>query len=80
MTNAGEILSGLRECLPNGGGQIGPHEDLLIAGVLDSLTFLDFVAAVEKRFGVTLPDETVFGDKFNTLSQVADAVGRLLHQ
>ena len=77
MTTVDDILNGLKECLPNRPVQIDANEDLLVAGVLDSLTFVDFVAAVESRFRVTLPDEIVFSNKFNTLSQISAAVSNV---
>jgi acyl carrier protein len=73
-----EILDGLRECLPANSPRIDAGEDLLAAGVLDSLTFIDFVSAVEHRFGVVLSDDVVFSDKFSSLSQIADAVQSLV--
>lgn len=72
-----KFLDELRQCLPDPTVAVGPHDDLLATGGLDSLSFLDFTSAIERRFDVTLPDEVVFGQKFGTLSEIADAVRSL---
>ena len=41
-----------------------PEDDLLSAGILDSLGILQMVAFIEERFGYQVPDEDVVFENF----------------
>ena len=69
-----ELIAILRECLPERTTALAPDDDLLDSGAVDSLTFVDFITAVETRLDLSLPDEIVFGDRFNTLSRIAESI------
>jgi acyl carrier protein len=47
-------------------------QDLLGAGILDSLSILQLVAFVEERFGIQVPDEDVVYDNFKTINALAE--------
>jgi acyl carrier protein len=49
----GEIAAVIRDHLLVDPGS--PHEDLLKAGVLDSLTLIQLLVQLEERFNVTIP-------------------------
>jgi acyl carrier protein len=46
-------------------------EDLLSAGILDSLSILQLVAFVEERFGIQVADEDVIYDNFKSINALA---------
>jgi acyl carrier protein len=46
-------------------------EDLLGAGILDSLSILRLVAFIEKTFGVQVPDEDVVYDNFQSINALS---------
>lgn len=49
-------------------------EDLLSAGILDSLSILKIVAFVEERFNFSVPDEDVVFDNFSSINALAEYV------
>lgn len=51
-----------------------PDTDLFETGVLDSLRFVDLLAALEEAFGVRVSIEELEIDDFRTLSRIADFV------
>jgi acyl carrier protein len=46
-------------------------EDLLSAGILDSLSILQLVAFVEESFGIRVQDEDVIYDNFKSINALA---------
>jgi acyl carrier protein len=49
---------------------IGPDEDLIAGGIVDSLGLMEIVAFVEQRFGVELEDDDVVIDNFRDLRSI----------
>jgi D-alanine--poly(phosphoribitol) ligase subunit 2 len=49
--------------------------DLFETGILDSLRFVELLAAIEERFGVRVSVEQLEIDDFRTLSRIAQFVG-----
>lgn len=49
------------------------------AGVLDSLSLLDFVAFVEKQFGVEVASRDIVPENFGTLRSVGEYVARRIN-
>ena len=54
---------------------IGPDTDLRLDLNVDSLQGLQIMAAIEKRFGVEVPDAEL--DAYTSVRAIADAVTRL---
>jgi acyl carrier protein len=48
-----------------------PEDDLLSAGILDSLGILQVVAFIEDRFGFQVPDEDVVFENFVSIDALA---------
>jgi acyl carrier protein len=46
---------------------------------LDSMAVLELVVELEQRFGITVEDEDVTADAFETLESLADFVDARLH-
>ncbi len=51
---------------------IKPDEDLLGAGIIDSLGILQLVAFVEQQFSVQIPDEDVVLENFQSVAALSD--------
>jgi acyl carrier protein len=51
--------------------------DLLQGGVLDSLQFVDLLAAIERAFGITIPLGDLDFDRLSTLAALAELVNEL---
>ena len=51
---------------------IKEDEDLLSAGIIDSLSILKLVAFVEERFNISVPDEDVVFDNFSSIDALAE--------
>jgi len=49
-----------------------PEDDLLSAGILDSLGILQMVAFIEERFGYQVPDEDVVFENFFSVESLAN--------
>ena len=76
---ASDIEAGVRAIIHDISRQditgIGRDVDLVAVLGVDSLQALQVLAAVEKRFGVRLPDEELI--QMRTVGRIADAVRRL---
>lgn len=64
------------EIMRNKNARLDNSEDLLSAGILDSLAILQLVAYIEKAFSIQVPDEDVVYDNFKSV----DALGAYLQQ
>lgn len=47
-----------------------PDESLFDSGVLDSFALPDVVSALEKEFGITVPDADLHPRKFETIERI----------
>ena len=55
-----EILFGRME-------HIAPDESLINSGILDSVTLLQLISFIEEQFDITVEDEEVTADNFETI-------------
>lgn len=51
---------------------LNEDEDLLSAGILDSLSILQLVTFVEETFGIQVPDEDVVYDNFKSINSLVE--------
>jgi acyl carrier protein len=58
------------EVMRNKNAKLDENEDLLSAGVLDSLAILQLVAFIEDQFGVKVPDEDVVFENFQSINAI----------
>jgi acyl carrier protein len=74
--NASVVLKEyIREELMNGSnGELDDSENLLAAGIIDSLGILRLVSFVEEKFGIEVPDEDVTIDNFQSVQSMSDYV------
>jgi acyl carrier protein len=49
---------------------IGVDESLIGSGILDSLTLLELIAFVEKRFNLKVADSDMVPDNFKTIARI----------
>ena len=56
---------------------LGPEESLLKKGLLDSMSILKTVTFCEEEFGITIPDEDVLPDHFESVRAIAKLVERV---
>ena len=56
---------------------LGPDDSLLTRGLLDSLSILKTVTFCEEQFGITIPDEEVLPDHFESVRAIAKLVERV---
>lgn len=54
---------------------LGDDEHLLANGILDSLGVLDLVGYLEQNFGITIVDEDLVPEHFETLRRLTAFVG-----
>jgi len=52
-----------------------PEESLFETGVLDSFALPDMVSALEKEFGVSVPDSDLNPRKFDSLARIESYIG-----
>jgi acyl carrier protein len=52
-------------------GPVGDSESLLEAGVIDSLGVLQLVASLESRYGVSVTDDEMLPENFETIAAIA---------
>ena len=56
---------------------LGPDDSLLARGLLDSMSILKTVTFCEEQFGITIPDEDVLPDHFESVRAIAKLVERV---
>ncbi len=56
--------------------QLDPEDKLLERGLLDSLSILKTVTFCEEQFGITIPDDEVLPDHFESVRAIAALVDR----
>lgn len=56
---------------------LGPDDSLLEKGLLDSMSILKTVTFCEEQFGITIPDEDVLPDHFESVRSIAKLVERV---
>ncbi|MCB8926223.1 MAG: acyl carrier protein [Ardenticatenaceae bacterium] len=74
--NASVVLKDyIREELMNGANsELDESENLLAAGIIDSLGILRLVSFVEEKFGIEVPDEDVTIENFQSVKSMSDYV------
>ena len=61
-----------KELLRGRKSEVRPEDDLLSAGIIDSLGILQLVAFVEEQFGIKVPDEDVVFENFHSISALTE--------
>ncbi len=56
---------------------LGPDDSLLARGLLDSMSILKTMTFCEDNFGVTIPDEDMLPDHFESVRAIAKLVERV---
>jgi len=58
------------------GTELGDEDDLLAAGIVDSLGFVELVEEVQSRYGVDVTDIEITEENFGSIAAVARFVER----
>ena len=75
MNTSAVLKEYIREELMNGSNsELDETENLLAAGIIDSLGILRLVSFVEEKFGIEVPDEDVTIDNFQSVKSMSDYV------
>ena len=56
---------------------LGPDDSLVAKGLLDSMSILKTVTFCEEQFGITIPDQEVLPDHFESVRAIAKLVERV---
>lgn len=64
------------EIMRNKNAKLNEDEDLLSAGILDSLAILQLVAFIEDQFGIKVPDEDVVFENFQSINALNTYLSR----
>jgi acyl carrier protein len=56
---------------------ISVEDDLMSAGILDSLSLLQLVTFIEEQFGINVPDEDVLYENFHSIKVLSEYLGTL---
>jgi acyl carrier protein len=54
--------------------QIKPQDKLLVTGIIDSLGVLDLVAFVEQNYGLTLSDDELSSENFESIASLSSFI------
>ena len=60
------------EIMRNKAAALDDNEDLISAGILDSLAILQLIAYIEKALGIQVPDEDVLYDNFRSVKDLVE--------
>lgn len=71
----GKVLEVLTEEFP--GVDFESSDELVVDGIMDSLTITGVIAALSMEFGIVIPYEEIIEDNFNSLEALANMVERL---
>jgi acyl carrier protein len=81
MTSSSILLEFVRDELAVGSKKnIQTSDDLLDAGILDSLGVLQLVSFVEEQFGIQIPDEDVVMENFQSVDALSTYLNQLTAQ
>jgi acyl carrier protein len=81
MISKSTILRYISEEIAIGSNKnIQTGDDLLSAGILDSLGVLQLVAFVEEQFGIQIPDEDVVMENFQSIDALSSYLTQLTAQ
>lgn len=74
--NAAAILKEYirQELMSGAGGDLDVNENLLAAGIVDSLGVLRLVSFVEEKFGIEVADEDVTLENFQSIQSMVDYI------
>jgi len=61
--------------IDNADGHIDPGQDLLAAGLLDSMSITQIVVFLEDQFGTDIKDEDLIAENFSSIDAMAALVG-----
>jgi acyl carrier protein len=61
-----------QELMYGANGELDETQNLLAAGIIDSLGILRLVSFVEEKFCIEVPDEDVTVDNFHSIKSVTD--------
>ena len=50
---------------------VGDHDSLLESGVIDSMAVLEIVGHIEQQYGVTVSDDDMMPENFDTIEAIA---------
>jgi acyl carrier protein len=56
-------------------GELGNQDSLLEMGILDSLAMLDLIAHLEGRYGVTVGEDEMTPENFDSIDAIVDFLG-----
>ena len=65
-----------KEIMHNANAKLNENEDLLSAGILDSLGILQLVAYIDQTFGIEVPDEDVVYENFNSVNALTEYLSK----
>lgn len=72
-----EIRSYLyNERLKNEFATLGDDDSLLERGIIDSVKMLDLIGFLEQKFNVTVDDEDLYPENFDSLNAISAYVGQ----
>jgi acyl carrier protein len=73
MDKEAELMEFVKDELLHGRKvKFSEDEDLLGAGIIDSLGILRLVAFIEEKFGIQVPDEDVVYENFHSIQAMAN--------
>ena len=67
----------LKNSAVEGVASIGDEQSLLEAGVIDSVAMVDLIAFLETNYKITINEDDMMPENFDTLESIAQFVGRM---
>lgn len=75
MNTSTVLEAHIREKMMNGASdELGTDQDLLAAGIIDSLGILQLVTFIEDKFSIEVPDEDVTIENFHSIKSMSDYI------
>jgi len=66
----------IRQSALQGGRSLDDDESLLDSGVIDSTTMMDLIAFLESQFGITIGEDEMTPENFDTINAITALVSR----
>jgi len=70
MITPADIIAVIQSVVPEKELDPAPDDSLFQSGLLDSFALPDLVAALERKFGVKIPDSDLIPRKFDTIARI----------
>jgi acyl carrier protein len=78
MSSTPELQSFLQETIFNMAfKRVGPSDSLIESGLLDSITLVEVIVAIEEHIGSSVPQHLLQNENFETIDKMVETISKI---